>query len=100
MISERADSLAASPITRYPIRWSCFGCCASATGLSAKSIAHRVRQKIFLCPDLPIENRQSKIENCIIALPLTLHSPRLLDDLVRSEQDRLWNRQSDLFHRL
>jgi hypothetical protein len=37
-----------SPDNRYPILWTFLGCCASADGQSAKSIASRARQVTLL----------------------------------------------------
>src|SRR5215470_13730372 len=43
----------------------------TAPGSGPFNIAQDKLQKIFLRPDLSIENRQSKIQNCVIASLLT-----------------------------
>src|SRR5207247_9460969 len=87
MPSTRSDSLVALTDDRYPMRKTFFGCCAWAGKPVSRRIvsSRQINTKIFLV-----------IRFSSVLLLLTAHHSLLFDDFIRSRQDVLWNRESDL----
>src|SRR5215470_5216566 len=82
------DSVAGSVDVRYPMRWSFFGCCATAGKQNAKSMTQRIRPVTFFFMSSPIPPSTR---------PSTLGTrPFLLDHLVRAHHHVRRNRQANL----